>query len=64
MKMSKEEFATKMIRHELGKKQTKLNTLMKKEKKKYAHADDFRFEGREKNLRRGNVKSLPRGSKV
>ena len=59
MGLTKEEFIELMIRNEYGKKTTKRNNLIKEARKKESDYLNFRIEGREKNIKRGNKKKVP-----
>ena len=59
MGLTKEEFTELMIRNEYGKKTTKRNNLIKEARKKESDYLNFRLEGREKNIKRGNKKKVP-----
>ena len=59
MGLTKEEFIKLMIRNEYGKKTTKRNNLIKEARKKESDYLNFRLEGREKNIKRGNKKKVP-----
>ncbi len=59
MGLTKEEFTELMIRNEYGKKTTKRNNLIKEARKKESDYLNFRIEGREKNIKRGNKKKVP-----
>ena len=48
-----------MIRAEYGKKTTKRNKAIKEARQKENDYNNFRFEGREKNIKRGNKKKVP-----
>ena len=60
MGLSKEEFIELMIRAEYGKKTTKRNKLIREARAKESDYLRFRCEGREKNIRRGNKKVVPK----
>ena len=59
MGLSKEEFLELMARNEFGKKTTKRNKAIKEARQKENDYNNFRFEGREKNIKRGNKKKVP-----
>ena len=48
-----------MIRAEYGKKTTKRNKAIREGRQKESDYLNFRFEGREKNIKRGNKKKVP-----
>ena len=49
-----------MIRAEYGKKTTKRNKAIREARQKENdYNNNFRFEGREKNIKRGNKKKVP-----
>ena len=57
--LTKEEFIELMIRNEYGKKTTKRNNLIKEARKKESDYLNFRLEGRQKNIKKGNKKKVP-----
>ena len=59
MGLSKEEFVNLMIRNEYRKKTTKRNKAIREGRQKESDYLNFRFEGREKNIKRGNKKKVP-----
>ena len=59
MGLSKEEFVELMIRNEYGKQTTKRNKAIREGRQKESDYLSFRFEGREKNIKRGNKKKVP-----
>ena len=59
MGLSKEEFLELMARAEFGKKTTKKNKAIREARQKENDYNNFRFEGREKNIKRGNKKKVP-----
>ena len=59
MGLSKEEFLELMIRAEFGKKATKRNKALREGRQKENDYLNFRLEGREKNIKRGNKKKVP-----
>ena len=59
MGLTKEEFLELMIRNEFGKKTTKKNKALREGRQKESDYLNFRFEGREKNIRRSNKKKVP-----
>ena len=59
MGLSKEEFLELMIRAEYVKKTTKRNKAIREGRQKENDYNNFRFEGREKNIKRGNKKKVP-----
>ena len=59
MGLTKEEFTELMIRNEYGKKTTKRNNLIKEARKKESDYLNFRLEGRQKNIKKGNKKKVP-----
>ena len=59
MGLSKEEFLELMIRAEYRKKTTKRNKAIREGRQKENDYNNFRFEGREKNIKRGNKKKVP-----
>ena len=60
MGLSKEEFMELMIRSEYGKKTTKRNKLIRESRAKENDYNNFRYEGREKNIKRNNKKVVPK----
>ena len=60
MGLSKEEFIKLMIRNEYGKRTTRKNKALREGRQKENDYNNFRFEGREKNVRRGNKKVVPK----
>ena len=59
MGLSKEEFLELMVRNEFGKKTTKRNKAIREARQKENDYNNFRFEGREKNIKRGKKKKVP-----
>mgnify|MGYP003547244190 FL=1 len=59
MGLSKEEFLELMIRNEFGKRTTRKNKALREARQKENDYNNFRFEGREKNIKRGNKKKVP-----
>ena len=59
MGLSKEEFLELMIRAEFGKKVTRKNKALREGRQKENDYNNFRFEGREKNIIRGNKTKVP-----
>ena len=59
MGLSKEEFLELMIIAEYGKKTTKRNKAIREARQRENDYNNFRFEGREKNIKRGNKKKVP-----
>ena len=59
MGLSKEEFLELMIRNEFGKRTAKKNKALREGRQKESDYLNFRFEGREKNIKRGNKKKVP-----
>ena len=59
MGLTKEEFLDLMTRAEYGKKTTKRNKAIREGRQKENDYNNFRFEGREKNIKRGNKKKVP-----
>ena len=59
MGLSKEEFLELMIRNEYGKTTTKRNKAISEARQKENDFNNFRFEGRQKNIKRGNKKKVP-----
>ena len=59
MGLSKEEFLELMIRNEFGKRTTRKNKALREGRQKESDYLNFRFEGREKNIRRSNKKKVP-----
>ena len=59
MGLSKEEFLELMIRNEFGKRTTRKNKAIREGRQKESDYLNFRFEGREKNIRRSNKKKVP-----
>ena len=59
MGLSKEEFLELMARAEFGKKVTRKNKALREGRQKENDYLNFRFEGREKNIKRGNKKRVP-----
>ena len=59
MGLTKEEILELMIRAEYGKKTTKRNKAKREGRQKENDYNNFRFEGREKNIKRGNKKKVP-----
>jgi hypothetical protein len=48
-----------MIRNELGKRTTRKNKALREGRQKESDYLNFRLEGREKNIKRGNKKKVP-----
>ena len=48
-----------MIRNEFGKRVTRKNKALREGRQKENDYNNFRFEGREKNIKRGNKKKVP-----
>ena len=59
MGLTKEEFLELMARAEFGKKVTRKNKALREGRQKENDYLNFRFEGREKNIKRGNKKKVP-----
>ena len=59
MGLTKEEFLELMIRAEYGKKTTKRHKALREGSQKESEYLNFRFEGIEKNIKRGNKKKVP-----
>ena len=59
MGLTKEEFLELMIRNEFGKRTTKKNKALREGRQKENDYLNFRLEGREKNIKRGNKKKVP-----
>ena len=59
MGLSKEEFLELMIRNEFGKRTTRKNKAVREGRQKENDYNNFRFEGREKNIKKGNRKKVP-----
>ena len=59
MGLSKEEFLELMVRNEFGKRTTRKNKAIREGRQKESDYLNFRFEGREKNIRRSNKKKVP-----
>ena len=59
MGLSKEEFLELMIRNEFGKRTTRKNKAIREARQKENDYLNFRLEGREKNIKRGNKKKVP-----
>ena len=59
MGLSKEEFLELMVRNEFGKRTTRKNKAIREGRQKENDYNNFRFEGREKNIKRGNKKRVP-----
>ena len=59
MGLTKEEFVELMIRNEYGKQTTRKNKAIREARQKENDYNNFRFEGREKNIRRSNKKKVP-----
>ena len=59
MGLSKEEFLELMVRNEFGKRTTRKNKAIREARQKENDYNNFRFEGREKNIKRGNKKKVP-----
>ena len=48
-----------MIRNEFGKRVTRKNKALREGRQKENDYNNFRFEGWEKNIKRGNKKKVP-----
>ena len=59
MGLSKEEFLELMIRAEFGKRTTRKNKAIREGRQKERDYNNFRYEGREKNIKRSNKKKVP-----
>ena len=59
MGLTKEEFLELMIRNEFGKRITRKNKALREGRQKENDYLNFRLEGREKNIKRGNKKKVP-----
>ena len=59
MGLSKEEFLELMVRAEFGKKTSRKNKAVREGRQKESDYNNFRFEGREKNIKRCNKKKVP-----
>ena len=59
MGLSKEEFLELMIRNEFGKRTTRKNKALREGRQKERDYNNFRYEGREKNIKRSNKKKVP-----
>ena len=59
MGLTKEEFLELMIIAEYGKKTTRRKKAIREGRQKENDYNNFRFEGREKNIKRGNKKKVP-----
>ena len=59
MGLSKEEFLELMVRAEFGKKTSRKNKAVREGRQKESDYNNFRFEGREKNIKRSNKKKVP-----
>ena len=59
MGLSKEEFLELMIRNEFGKRTTRKNKAIREGRQKERDYNNFRYEGREKNIKRSNKKKVP-----
>ena len=57
--MRREEFIELMIRNEFGKRTTRKNKAIREGRQKENDYLNFRLEGREKNIKRGNKKKVP-----
>ena len=60
MGLSKEEFLELMIRAEFGKRTTRKNKAIREGRQKERDYNNFRYEGREKNIKRSNKKVVPK----
>ena len=60
MGLSKEEFLELMIRNEFGKRTTRRNKALREGRQKERDYNNFRYEGREKNIKRSNKKVVPK----
>ena len=59
MGLTKEEFLELMIRAEFGKRTTRKNKAIREGRQKERDYNNFRYEGREKNIKRSNKKKVP-----
>ena len=59
MGLTKEEFLELMVRNEFGKRTTRKNKAIREARQKENDYNNFRFEGREKNIKRGIKKKVP-----
>ena len=59
MGLSKEEFLELMIRNEFGKRTTRKNKAIREGRQRERDYNNFRYEGREKNIKRSNKKKVP-----
>ena len=59
MGLTKEEFLELMARAEFGKRMARKNKALREGRQKENDYNNFRFEGREKNIKRGNKKKVP-----
>ena len=59
MGLTKEEFLELMIRAEFGKRTTRKNKALREGRQKERDYNNFRYEGREKNIKRSNKKKVP-----
>ena len=60
MGLTKEEFLELMIRNEFGKRTTRKNKAIREGRQKERDYNNFRYEGREKNIKRSNKKVVPK----
>ena len=60
MGLTKEEFLELMIRAEFGKRTTRKNKAIREGRQKERDYNNFRYEGREKNIKRSNKKVVPK----
>ena len=59
MGLTKEEFLELMVRAEFGKRTTRKNKAIRDGRQKERDYNNFRYEGREKNIKRSNKKKVP-----
>ena len=59
MGLTKEEFLELMVRNEFGKRTTRKNKAIREGRQKERDYNNFRYEGREKNIKRSNKKKVP-----
>ena len=59
MGLTKEEFLELMVRAEFGKRTTRKNKALREGRQKERDYNNFRYEGREKNIKRSNKKKVP-----
>ena len=60
MGLTKEEFLELMVRAEFGKRTTRKNKAIREGRQKERDYNNFRYEGREKNIKRSNKKVVPK----